>query len=100
MSVTYPLFVFEKDDSSMRLISTESEILSQLEAIDIKNGEYLIWDATGQGVSIEVRVGSWKSELKAVAPCTPVFPIKDAFISYAKNLSLHEPVTEGEPIGV
>jgi hypothetical protein len=39
MRVTYPLFVFEKDDSFMRLIPTESEILSQLEAIDIANGE-------------------------------------------------------------
>ncbi len=51
MSFTYPVFVFEKDDSSMRLISAENEILSQLEAVDIENGEYVVWDGRGHGVS-------------------------------------------------
>jgi hypothetical protein len=40
MIVTYPLFVVEKDDKSMRMIEREDGILSQLEAIDIENGVY------------------------------------------------------------
>ena len=53
MSVTYPLFVFEKDDKSIRLIENESQIHC-LEAIDIENEEYVFWDANGAGVSVAV----------------------------------------------
>jgi hypothetical protein len=36
VAVTYPLFVFEKDDKSMRLIEDQGRILFHLEAIDIR----------------------------------------------------------------
>ena len=54
MSVTYPLFVFEKDDKSIRLIENESRILYHLEAIDIENEEYVFWDSSGSGVLVTV----------------------------------------------
>jgi hypothetical protein len=54
VSVTYPLFVFEKDDKSIRLIENESRILYHLEAIDIENEEYVFWDSSGSGVLVTV----------------------------------------------
>ncbi len=100
MSFTYPVSVFEKDDSSMRLISAENEILSQLQAVDIDNGEYVVWDARGHGVSIGVSVGAWKSKLKAVSSHTQVFPVHDAFVVYAETLGRQEPLADGEPVEV
>ena len=76
MSVTYPLFAFEKDDKSMRLIENESRILSHLEAIDIENDEYVFWDASGEGVSVAVSVGAFKSKLESVTSRPSGFPIQ------------------------
>jgi len=56
VSVRYPLFAFGKDDSSICRIEQENDILGHLEAIDIANDEYVIWDANGNGVSIQVSV--------------------------------------------
>ncbi len=60
MIVTYPLFAFEKDDKSMRLIENESRLLSNFEAIDIENNEYVFWDANGGGLSVAVSVGAFR----------------------------------------
>jgi hypothetical protein len=39
-SVSFPLFVFEKDDCSMFLVETPDKVLYHLEPIDIENDEY------------------------------------------------------------
>ena len=100
MSVAYPLFVFEKDDRSMRLIREESGILGQLEATDIENDEYVFWDVNGSGVSISVSIGSFKGKLERVVSCPAVFPIRQAFTSYAKALGVAEPTIDGPPIDI
>lgn len=100
MSVTYPLFVFEKDDNSMRLVKSESQILRDLEAIDIQNDEYAFWDVNGAGVSVAVSVGAFKTKLESVKSSPAVFSIREAFTLYAKNLGLPETVIEGTPMDV
>ena len=52
MAVQYPIFVFEKDSSSMQMIEKADEVFWHLEEIDIENDEYLFWDANGQGVCL------------------------------------------------
>ena len=100
MSITYPLFVFEKDDCSMRLIREEAGILHGLEAIDIQNDEYVFWDANGADVAISASVGSFKSKLTSIVSCPPVFPISEAFTQYAKSLGIAGPVAEGAALDV
>jgi hypothetical protein len=100
VSVEYPIFVFEKDDRSMRLIESEERILSHLEAIDIENNEYVFWDANGRGVSISVSVGSFKSELKSVTSYSESLPIHDAFKLLAEGMGIQESLTDGAPIEV
>jgi hypothetical protein len=97
MSVRYPLFAFGKDDDSIRLIADERDILGELEAIDIENDEYTVWDAEGTGVAIQVSVGAFKSELNSVAPCAASSPISDAFNLYASTRGLPQPVAGGTP---
>jgi hypothetical protein len=53
-SVSFPLFVFEKDDCSMFLVEGPDKVLYQMEPIDIENGEYLFWDASGKCVQISL----------------------------------------------
>jgi hypothetical protein len=97
MSVRYPLFAFGKDDSSIRLIANEHDILGKLEAIDIENDEYMVWDAEGTAVAIKVSVGAFKSELISLAPCSASSPITDAFSLYASARGLPQPVAAGTP---
>jgi hypothetical protein len=80
----------------MCLIEGESQILYHLEAIDIGNDEYVFWDANGDGVSIAVSVSTFKSRLD-VGSCPAAFPIREAFVLYAKSLGLPETVAEGTP---
>ena len=100
MNVLYPRFAFEKDDSSIRLIEDERYILGKLEAIDIVNGEYEIWDSEGSGVALQVSVGAFKSKLICVASCVGCYPICEAFNLYASSNGLLEPVGEGTPMGM
>jgi hypothetical protein len=102
VSVTYPLFVFEKDDKSMRLIEEESRILYYLEAIDIEGGEYVFWDANGAGVSVAVTPTTIlkTGKLKSVTVSQPTFPLGDALKLYAQSIGFPEIITEGQPIEV
>lgn len=102
MSVTYPLFVFEKDDSSMRLVENESRILYHMEAIDIENDEYVFWDANGAGVSVAVTPTTiFKTrKLERVISSPPVFPLHDAFKLYAESLGIPDALAEGGPLDV
>ena len=98
MSVEYPIFAFEKDDHSMRLVESEKRILFHLEAIDIQNDEYVFWDATGVGVRITASVGAFKSKLESVNSCPAPFPIQEAFRLFAESLRLRESRVDGPPI--
>jgi len=98
--IAYPLFVFAKDDHSMRVIEEEGRILHDLEAIDIQNDEYVFWDASGAGVAVTVSLGRFKRKLEKVAACPSVFSIRDAFMSYAKSLGVAEPIAEGAPMDI
>jgi hypothetical protein len=95
VAVTYPLFVFEKDDKSMRLIEDQGRILFHLEAIDIENDEYVFWDSTGGVVNVSV-----KKENVSVSPCKEVFPLRDAFTAYANANGLGELTVTGAPTEV
>ena len=97
MRVSYPLFAFGKDDNSIRLIESESDILGKLEGIDIENGEYVVWDAEGAGVALQVSVGAFKSTLVRVVPCEPAIPIAEAFRRHAGANKISEFETRGTP---
>jgi hypothetical protein len=100
VNVSYLLFAFEKDNHSMRLIENESQVLRDLEGIDIEGDEYVFWDSNGAGVSIAVSVGAFKSKLRSVTSSSPVFPLKDALKLYAESLGIQEAVGEGAPMDV
>jgi hypothetical protein len=97
MAVTYPLFVFEKDDQSMRQIEDPSRLHYHLEAIDVANDEYVFWDTNGNGVSVAVSVTTLKQKIGDVASCVAPFPLRDAFSLYAKTLGLPDFDVDGAP---
>ncbi|MGC1483860.1 MAG: hypothetical protein WA789_08710 [Candidatus Acidiferrum sp.] len=100
MSISYPVFAFEKDDHSMHLIEGEDRILRQLEAIDVENDEYVFWDANGGGVRMGVSVGAFKSKLESVSACPASFPIQEAFRLFAASMGISEPLSDGAPVKV
>ena len=100
MNVEYPIFAFEKDDHSLRLIENEERILYHLEAIDIENDEYVFWDAKGNGVRVIVSVGAFTSEQESVSACTARLSLEEAFRLFAESLKLPLPVGDGPPIEV
>jgi hypothetical protein len=95
MGVEYPLFSCELDDSSMKLIESEDRIFSYLEEIDVMNGEYVFWDASGGGVSIEI---SKKGKVTGPLPAPVAFPIVEAFAAYAKSKGIALDSTAGPPL--
>lgn len=84
----------------MRLIEGENQILSDLEGVDVENKEYVFWDASGDGVSVAVSVGEFKSKLLGVTSCPPAFPLRDALRTYAMNVGLPGTIPEGPPLDV
>jgi hypothetical protein len=99
MAVTYPLFVFEKDGQSMQLIENPSHICTS-EAVDILNGEYIFWDANGNGVSVAASVTSFMLEIGDATPCVALLSLHDAFSSYVKTLGLPDFDVDGPPSDV
>jgi len=53
-SMSFPLFVFEKNDYSMFVLDTPDQILSSIGPLDIENSRYLYWDADGRAVRISI----------------------------------------------
>jgi hypothetical protein len=99
MAVTYPLFVFEKGCQSVQIIQDPGRI-SILEAIDIADGEYVFWDANGNGVSVAATVSTFKSKIGDVTSSDSLFPLRDAFTLHAKTLGLHDLDVNGTPVEV
>lgn len=96
MAVTYPLFVFEKDDQSMQQIEDRS-CLETLEGIDIENGEYVFWNSNGNDVSVTAFVTRFKNRVGEVTSCAALFPLRDAFTLYAKALGFVDFDVDGPP---
>lgn len=84
VGVEFPIFVFEKDDHSMRLVESPERLLYHLEAIDIENGEYLFWDSIGAGVCVSVAGGV----IDTVALCDQAMMLQQAFEAYARAYKL------------
>jgi hypothetical protein len=82
MALRFPLFVFEKDDRSMRLIENEGHLFHHLEEIDIQNGEYLFWDVDGVGVCLETN----KRKIVAIKNCENGKALTEAFAVYSQSL--------------
>ena len=93
MSVVYPLFVFEKDDRSMRVVERPDRILYHLEAIDIENDEFLFWDSTGNAVAVNVA----KGKVVDVSSSPPGLSLHDVLVSYAESLNLPAALVYGAP---
>jgi hypothetical protein len=84
MALRFPLFVFEKDDRSMRLVENEESLFYHLEEIDIQNGEYLFWDVSGVGVCLQIN----KRKIVAVENCENGEELNEAFAAYSQSLGL------------
>ncbi len=80
----------------MRIIKNSGRI-GILEAIDIVNDEYVFWDANGNGVSVAASVITFTSKIGDVTSSDSLFPLRDAFTSYAKTLGLHDFDADGTP---
>jgi hypothetical protein len=96
MAAMYLLFVFEKDDKSMRQIGDPRRI-GILEAIDNVNGEYVFWDSNGNGVLVAASVNTFRSKIGDATSCAPLFPLRDAFSLSAKTLGLADFDVAGLP---
>ena len=88
-SVSFPLFVFEKDDCSMFVVETPDRILYHMEAIDIENDEYLYWDANGRGVRISIA----SQQVTGIDNFGAEMPLAEAFKRHADALGLHVDTT-------
>jgi len=84
MAVQYPLFVFEKDDCSMQLVEKPKDLFFHLEEFDIRNDEYLFWDANGAGVCLRMN----KRKVVAIENCEAAKPLPEAFLAYCQSLDL------------
>lgn len=67
MVTKYPLFIFAQDDHSMGIIYDESG-LNHCEKPDIQDGLYVVWDRTGERLSLQWDDGSEKAALSQGYP--------------------------------
>jgi hypothetical protein len=89
-SVSFPLFVFEKDDYSMFVVETPDEVLYHMEPIDIESGEYLCWDANGKAVRISIS----GQRVTGICHGEPEIPLAEAFKRYSEVYGLDVDTTE------
>jgi len=83
-SVPFPLYAFEKDDNSIRLIENPDRILYDMEAIDIENEEYLFWDAVAKPVRIAVE----RHQVVTIEHCPEIMTLHEAFVRNAASLGI------------
>jgi hypothetical protein len=91
-AVSFPLYVFEKDDWSMLRVESPDGILHRLEAIDIEGGEYLFWDANGQGVRIAID----HNKVTGIGHRHPEMTLAEAFTRHSEAFGLNVDTT-GDP---
>ena len=78
VSVSFPLFVFEKNDYSMFVIETH------MDPIDIENDNYLCWDANGRAVRISIT----GQRVTGISYREPEIPLGEAFRRYSEMYGL------------
>jgi hypothetical protein len=59
MTVAFPVLVLEKDSGDVMRFDSLAEMQSYLERIDVENGEYLAWVASGHSVKMTVQEPFW-----------------------------------------
>jgi hypothetical protein len=77
--VSFPLFVFEKDDYSMFVVETPDELLYHMQSTDIESGKYLCWDANGGAVRISIS----GRRVSGICHGEPEIPLAEAFRRYS-----------------
>jgi hypothetical protein len=78
----FPLYVCLDDGEVIRIDSSE-RVLYHLEAIDIENGEYMFWNAAGQGLKVLIQKGKVSGFEKIDNKLT----LQQAFEQYARQLT-------------
>jgi hypothetical protein len=84
VSVSFPLFVFEKDDCSMRLVESPDKVLYHMEPSDIENDEYLCWDANGRAARISIA----GQQVIGIAYGEAEMPLAEAFMRHSEAFGL------------
>jgi hypothetical protein len=79
-SVSFPLFVFEKDDYSMFVVESPDKVLYHMGPIDIENDEYLFWDANGRAARISIG----GQQVTGITYGEPEIPLAEAFRRYSE----------------
>jgi hypothetical protein len=79
-SVSFPLFVFEKDDYSMFVVESPDEVLDHMEPIDVENDKYLCWDANGRAARISIS----GQRVTEICYGDPEMPLAEAFRRYSE----------------
>jgi hypothetical protein len=87
--VSFPLFVFEKDDCSIFVVETPDKVLYHMEPIDIENDEYLYWDANGRAVRISIA----GQHVTGIAYGEAQIPLAEAFTRHSEALGLNVDTT-------
>ena len=87
--VVFPLYAFAKDDFSMWLVENPDRVLYHMEPIDIANGEYLLWDASGRAVQLSLK----GNKVIAIAYTDSEMPLAEAFKQYSETHRLHVETT-------
>ena len=94
MDPKYPIFVFEKDDRSLRMIESLKSIRYHLEAIDIENDEYVFWDRDGRGV----RVITSGRKIADLSSCEATLPWSDGFSQFLSSNELPKSIMKESPM--
>jgi hypothetical protein len=83
-TMSFPLFVFEKDDYSMFVVETPDRVLYRIEPIDIENGKYLCWEANGRAVRISIS----GQRVAGICYGEPEVPLTEALRRYSEVYGL------------
>jgi len=86
MSVEFPIFVLAKDCGEVQRFDSIYELQKQLEEIDVENAEYLVWDKTGNPVSLAVQKPVWLKLESAVGAQQP--DLKSCLEKYATAVGI------------
>ena len=81
----------------MRLIENPTRLHYHFEALDIVNGEYVFWDANGNGVSVAASATTFMSKIGDATSSVAPSPLRDAFTLYVKTLGLPDFNVDGPP---
>lgn len=76
IAVAYPVYVLDRDGGVERYDS-ENDLLAQLEAIDVEEGEYEVWDSNGRVIRLEARgLTRWSGGSISIDPSDVLEPAR------------------------